>query len=579
MIIRVQLPIFLLWVSIITCWWFYRKNFLPFQLDFGPLHPASDSVFNYGTNTVANALHRRPIYYTIVEANQFHKLRQLVGSLHGGRPVGSQKVPIIYVYGHSLAKREIDELCLWRNVVWQDLRQVLFPFAIFDLNGALDNSTTTISRLRFPSPTDGPHSIQKHLMSRLVQMHGHAIFMAIGYSAYEMESFLVLHELLDKEGCIHLTDGKNVTVIEGYKEGSPTFTKLKSICDPTVNSKFKSSTFLVESQFQDNMTSFDVTKFGIRRAPQAGDENFNFECHICIRDDAHHGWRFYVDTRRSNSTIITPSRKKVALAFPTTSRGTKTFWDLPFLSIFLPTIARSFSSNELEKVVLHFYIGYDEGDRFLDGSRDYLNRYATKISSTMTFLNVPFEVTFVRLGTSGAVTFIWNVLFAIAVKDGMDYFYQLNDDIRFDSRGWLQTMMNALGGESDDFNGANSDNYKDFNRHSTKANSSMTPNFYSVVGPRDPAFDCKIMTQTMVRSLSHWHRFGWYFPPDFRNWHCDTWISLVYGVENTKCFSRLPIWNGRYGARNYTPRYRPCRQVDFRSLVEYYRYRGVDEKV
>jgi hypothetical protein len=131
----------------------------------------------------------------------------------------------------------------------------------------------------------------------------------------------------------------------------------------------------------------------------------------------------------------------------------------------------------------------------------------------------------------------------MAMADGCHYFYQVNDDLRFSSFGWLHTFARQLDRQQG----------------------------LGVVGPNDPVFDCKIMTMTMV-TRTHWQIFGWYFPPEFRNWQCDTWITLVY-AKYMKCFQKMVIWNGRYSNMGYLPRYTPCRKATFKPLTLHYQKR------
>lgn len=277
-------------------------------------------------------------------------------------------------------------------------------------------------------------------------------------------------------------------------------------------------------------------------SPDAGAESLN-ACHICIRDDAHHGWNFYKDRRGKGAgpaDANVDKRRRVALAFPATSKGVKEFWDLALLSVLLPSLARTVDEADVVGHCVTLYIGFDEGDPIYD-ERASLKRLAQKIRKVFEGVGIAaVAINFLRVGISGAVTFIWNSLFAMAMHDGQEYFYQLNDDVRFLSHGWLRTLTQALRERND----------------------------FGVVGPNDSAFQCRILTQSMV-GRPHWHAFGWYFPPDFRNWHCDTWISLVY-AHWTQCFPKMQIFNGRYGKNGQLPRYQACRQVQFRPLTLHY---------
>ena len=98
----------------------------------------------------------------------------------------------------------------------------------------------------------------------------------------------------------------------------------------------------------------------------------------------------------------------------------------------------------------------------------------------------------------GYVTGMWNYLFKIAYNDNNDYFYQCGDDIDFQHIGWLDTCIDILKSE----------------------------NNIGVCGPLSPPMS-RILTQTLV-SRKHMEIFGYYFPPEIKNWWCDDWINIVY---------------------------------------------------
>lgn len=480
--------------------------------------------------------YRDLVYFTIVREGQFRELRDLVGSIHRWRPLTSQSTPVIYIYGYRLRKREIDEISLWRNVIFQDLKTVLTPYMIFDGVQGLNKSVelvTTIDPIIFTA--EGPRSIKSYLMSRVVQLHGHAIYVRIG-SVFWGNTFKKLLEELKQVNYFSLKSCFGEVVVESFVDGTEAFRcGIQATWNPWLSRDCTNWTLVQNSSIE---YQIDET------APPDDEENLNV-CHICFRDDAHHGWHFFQDKRKELSPTPMTELKKVAIGFPTTSRSVKEFWDLPFLMMFLPTISSSLDlEGDLHQYELSFYIGYDEGDRVYD-NRELLRRIIGKARSTFADLGAPnVKFTFVRLGVSGAVTYIWNVLFSMSMADGADYYYQVNDDLRFTSFGWLQTFVGQL-----DRQGG-----------------------FGVVGPNDPAFNCKIMTQTMVSRL-HWEIFGWFFPPEFRNWQCDTWVSLVYS-KYTRCFMKMQIWNGRYSSDGgYLPRYQPCRKAEFKPLTLHYQKR------
>lgn len=518
------------------------------------------TISSWGLDKIADS-YRDSVFFTIVRPGEFNDLRELVGSIHRWRPLASQQVPIIYIYGYKLQKREIDEIALWRNVIFQNLGTILTPAGIHAAELVLEPTSNLLLTVLDEKKTLEGDDLRCSLMSRIVEMHGHGIFLETGHVIWENKLALI-HEQLRLTGYIALrASHDDRLVLEAYMADTMAYNCFVTArWDPFSQRSCEGLTKVERS----------VAFFGLdESAPSDDEEGHVNSCQICIRSDAHHDWRFYkrmavqgegktsknnnnnnTNTDPNTNTINTANKTtktkkaKVALLIPTTSRGTKEFWNLPFLSIFLPTIHKSLSTQELQKYELSFYIAYDEGDRMYE-DRKNLALIIGKTRRIFAELGVPqIKMTMLRLGVSRSVTFIWNVLFAVAVAEGNDYFYQLNDDVRFVARGWLTTFVTHL------------------QRHQKG---------FGVVGPHDPAFQCHIMTQSMV-SRTHWQAFGWYFPPEFRNWHCDTWISLVYAGW-TKCFGTMVIWNGRYEKKGNLPRYQPCKKMEFRPLTLHYQQR------
>jgi len=111
--------------------------------------------------------------------------------------------------------------------------------------------------------------------------------------------------------------------------------------------------------------------------------------------------------------------------------------------------------------------------------------------------------------SKGYLTQMWNYLFRLAYKDGNDYFYQCGDDIMFQNIDWLSECIKQLKKQKD----------------------------IGVCGPINPP-NYRILTQTLV-SRKHWEIFGFYFPPQIKNWWCDDWINCVYLPHNATKMKHL----------------------------------------
>lgn len=140
------------------------------------------------------------------------------------------------------------------------------------------------------------------------------------------------------------------------------------------------------------------------------------------------------------------------------------------LTAFLPSFLKSIADDEWQRFTFTLYLSFDEGDHLWDDSRNFANldrHIHTMIGPHSESINVKF----IRLpATHGWLTYIWNMMFARSMNDGCDYYYQLNDDLHFESAGWA-TMLT---GKLSEHNG------------------------FGVAGPNDPVWKCKILTQAMV---------------------------------------------------------------------------------
>ena len=114
--------------------------------------------------------------------------------------------------------------------------------------------------------------------------------------------------------------------------------------------------------------------------------------------------------------------------------------------------------------------------------------------------------------TLGAPSQAVSGLARLAVKDGNDYIYQLNDDTILVSKDWADDMITAL------------------------VQSPLAPNL-GVAGPLDTNNE-RILTHAFVHR-THVDIFDAMFPTAFKNWWSDDWISTVYGSRAT--FARRDV--------------------------------------
>jgi len=182
---------------------------------------------------------------------------------------------------------------------------------------------------------------------------------------------------------------------------------------------------------------------------------------------------------------------KIGIIIPSTSKGRSwaSYKDSYLYTLTLKSLLLTYD-KEHEYVV---YVGIDKGDTLYDTDifKESINRFVGIMQ------NVDVQFHYMDGIEKGHLTVMWNRLFDFALDDGCDYFFQCGDDVRFETKGWTNDCINVL----DSTNGV------------------------GLVGPINN--NPRILTQSFV-SRKHKELFGYYFPPDIKNWFCDDWINEVY---------------------------------------------------
>ena len=181
---------------------------------------------------------------------------------------------------------------------------------------------------------------------------------------------------------------------------------------------------------------------------------------------------------------------KIAFLIPSTTR--KRPWRKMEDTYLYKIFARSFIDTLNENMDYTIYIHIDKNDRIYSKSTE---RY-----KLLSLIGDKAKIKFYSNGqiSKGYLTQMWNYLFKFAYDDGNDYFYQCGDDIYFNNKDWLVECIDQLKKQKD----------------------------IGICGPINPP-NYRILTQTLV-SRKHWEIFGFYFPPQIKNWWCDDWINYVY---------------------------------------------------
>jgi hypothetical protein len=92
---------------------------------------------------------------------------------------------------------------------------------------------------------------------------------------------------------------------------------------------------------------------------------------------------------------------------------------------------------------------------------------------------------------------MWNILFKRAYDEGCNYFYQCGDDIKFNTKGWVNDCIDTLA------------NHRNI----------------GITGPVNN--NNFILTQVFI-SRVHMEIFQQLFPEEIINWGCDDWYNWVY---------------------------------------------------
>lgn len=185
---------------------------------------------------------------------------------------------------------------------------------------------------------------------------------------------------------------------------------------------------------------------------------------------------------------------KVALLILATSNKRDTWKNIKDTYLYNMTL-KTFLLTQDKEYHYKFYIGIDENDRIFDKS----DQQQEIIKFSHVFKNIEFE--FIRYNNisvpKGHCTLMWNILYKKAYDDDYHYFYQCGDDMIFLTKGWVTDCINIL-----------------------KKNNDI-----GLTGPINN--NEQILTQSFV-SRKHMEIFGFYFPPDIKNWFCDDWYNIVY---------------------------------------------------
>jgi len=205
---------------------------------------------------------------------------------------------------------------------------------------------------------------------------------------------------------------------------------------------------------------------------------------------------------------------KIAILVPVCSRNQdyKSVEDIDFLKHLYPSI----QSTKEEEYEYHFFLGYDDDDKFYSENKDLLKKEDVYL----------FELR----GCQNSPPNAWNSLFTIAFFSELkfDYFFQIGDDVTLKSKGWTSQFIDIL----------------------------QKNNGIGTVGPCEITNYKQRITRGMpfvlennFVSRKHYEIFGYFFRPEIKNWYCDDWITRIYedkAVMNKNIIVENKIRDNRY---------------------------------
>lgn len=200
--------------------------------------------------------------------------------------------------------------------------------------------------------------------------------------------------------------------------------------------------------------------------------------------------------------VLVKSATRIAILVPVCSRGQSyvSMDDVPIIRHLIPSLRRTIREEEWCTYEYTLFVGIDDDDVFY---RKHLHDLLNWES------DIPLRVVVQILGDcSHNPVRAWNKLFDQAYEMGYDYFFQVGDDVALYSDGWTTAFIRTL----------------------------LHQGNLGTVGPYEPRnyWGRKLQNQNIVNENNFVHRthydvFGYFFYPSIRNWHCDDWITFVYG--------------------------------------------------
>ena len=416
---------------------------------------------------------------------------------------------------------DANEARLWNNVEFYDIQETFFPGII--------TPDTLVDRV-------DRDAIESLIIKSTVSMHTNAILLDYHFAFVDANLVDHLYMTMENAGYVLATNG--VPSNNSYGSSSPFVLKafygsdsipyqalvenhIKCQRALKCNDLLKTTrSHMRERRVAGTAGESDVRitprqEFGLHPTKIATHLRARFSCYIDFREDLMYNYMMLNEEVPLNGV----GKKVIGIGVPSIGKGAgQNISQVSLLRSFLPFFAQSLTAEDKNNFHFNIYVGFDAADPVFD---DSLLRGMVLDSANQFIQDLPATLHLVRFPYSNAwLTYIWNGLFIQAMRNGADYFFQVP--------GWASNFVRRLE-ESDGL---------------------------GVVGPYDPAWKCKLLTQAMV-SRKHYEIFGFLYPVQIKDWYSDFWLSRVYGLNHTLCSRDFFARNLREKGSRYTHCARP----------------------
>ena len=207
------------------------------------------------------------------------------------------------------------------------------------------------------------------------------------------------------------------------------------------------------------------------------------------------------ECRSSLDNYLNPIGFKIIISIVACTRIVNETMDIKETHLFktlIQSIGHTITDDEWSRYEIRLYVGYDDDDEYwINNSHKLQNEWNEQFKNDLQIIMIKCK----RIPN----TIPWNIVAERAILDGSEYILRLNDDSKLVSSKWITMAITTL----------------------------YQMNNFGVVGPPSKEGNTAILTHDFTHK-THFNIFGYYYPPVFKNWFLDDWITYVYGDKMKK---------------------------------------------